>query len=50
VKVATVERGGVLVQFDDQSNMKIKTTGAAAVSPGNKVKSVHENNAVEYLG
>ena len=42
VKVATVEPGAVLVLFDDQSSMKIKTTGAAAVSPGSKVKSVHE--------
>ena len=31
--------------FDDQSSMKIKTTGAAAVSPGSKVKSVHEAKA-----
>ena len=45
VKVATVEPGGVLVLFDDQSNMKIKTVGAAAVSPGSKVKSVHEAKA-----
>jgi hypothetical protein len=30
----------VLVLFDDQSSMKIKTAGAAAESPGTKVKSV----------
>jgi hypothetical protein len=38
----TTEPGTVLVLFDDQSSMKIKTAGAAAVSPGSKVKSVHE--------
>ena len=31
VKVATVEPGAVLVLFDDQSNMKIKTAGPATV-------------------
>ena len=35
----------VLVLFDDQSSMKIKTGGAEAVSPGSKVKSVHEDKA-----
>jgi len=45
VKSVTVEPGGVLVLFDDQSNMKIKIAGAAAVSPGSKVKSVHETGA-----
>ena len=45
LKAATVEPDGVLVLFDDQSSMKIKTTSAAAVSPGSKVKSVHETGA-----
>jgi hypothetical protein len=45
VKAVTTEPGSVLVLFDDQSSMKIKTTGAAAVSPGSKVKSVHEAKA-----
>ena len=45
VQAATVEAGSVLVLFDDQSSMKIKTAGAAAVSPGSKVKSVHEAKA-----
>jgi hypothetical protein len=45
VKVATVEPGGVLVLFDDQSNMKIKTSGPATMPPGGKVKSVHEARA-----
>jgi hypothetical protein len=31
VEVATVERGCVLVLFDDQSNVEMKTTGAASV-------------------
>ena len=34
-----------MVLFDDQSSMKIKTAGAAAVSPGGKVKWVHEAKA-----
>jgi hypothetical protein len=45
VQAATVEPGGVLVLFGDQSNMKIKTAGAAPVSPGSKVKSVQESKA-----
>jgi hypothetical protein len=45
VKVATVEAGGVLVVFDDQSKMKIKTAGSATIPPGCKVKSVHEAKA-----
>jgi len=31
--------------IDDQSNMKVKTAGAVAISPGSKVKSVHEAKA-----
>ena len=42
IKTVTTEPGSVLVLFDDQSSMRIKTTGAAPVSPGSKVKSVHE--------
>ena len=45
MKVATVEPGGVLVLFDDESRMKIKTTGPATISPGGKVKCVHEAKA-----
>ena len=45
MKAATVEPGGILVLFDDQSNMKIKTAGPAAIPPGGKVKSVHEAKA-----
>jgi hypothetical protein len=45
VKVATVEPGSVLVLFDDQSNMKIKTAGPATIQPGGKVKSVNEAHA-----
>ena len=45
VKVATVEPGSVLVLFDDQSNMKIKTAGPATIQPGGKVTSVHETMA-----
>ena len=42
MKAATVEPGGVLVLFDDQSNIKIKTAGPATIPPGGKVKSIHE--------
>jgi hypothetical protein len=45
VQVATTEPGGVLVLFDDQSNMKIKTAGPATIPPGGKVKAVHEAKA-----
>jgi hypothetical protein len=45
VKVATAEQGGVLVLFDDRSNMKIKTSGPATIPPGGKVKCVHESKA-----
>jgi hypothetical protein len=45
IKVVTTEPGSVLVLFDDKSSMKIKTASAAAVSPGSKVKSVHEAKA-----
>ena len=42
IKAATIEPGGVLFLFDDQSRMKIKTAAPAAVSPGSKIKSVYE--------
>jgi hypothetical protein len=45
VKAATVEAGGLLVLFDDESRMKIKTAGPATVPPGGKVKSVRESRA-----
>jgi hypothetical protein len=45
VKAATVELGAVLVLFDDESRMKIKTAGPAIIPPGGKVKSVHEAKA-----
>ena len=45
IKAVTTEAGNVLVLFDDQSSIKIRTAGAAAVSPGSKVKSVHEAKA-----
>jgi hypothetical protein len=45
IKAVTTEPGSVLILFDDQSNMKIKTTRAATGSPGSKVKFVHEAKA-----
>ena len=45
MKTVTTEPGGVLILFDDQSNMKIKTTGSATLPPGGKGKSVYEAQA-----
>jgi hypothetical protein len=45
LKAATVEPDGVLIVFDDQSNMKVKTVGPATIPPGGKVKSVQETKA-----
>jgi hypothetical protein len=50
VKVATVEPDGVVVVFDDQSNMRIKTAEPATIPPGGKVKSVHETKAEFKIG
>ena len=40
MKVATVEPGAVLVEFDDESRMKIKTAGPATIPSGGKVGRV----------
>ena len=45
MKATTVEPGGVLVLFDDESSMKIKTIGPATIPPGGKIKSVRETKA-----
>ena len=45
VKTVTTEPGGVVVLFDDQSNMKVKIAGPATITPGGKIKSVHEAKA-----
>jgi hypothetical protein len=45
IKAVTIDPGSVLVLFDDQTSMKIKTACPAAVSRGSKVKSVHEVKA-----
>ena len=50
IKAVTTEPGSVLVLFDDQSSMKIKTAGAAAIPPGGKVKSVHDAKADFKIG
>jgi len=42
VKAVTPAPGGVLVLFDDESSMKIKTASAAAVPAGGKVRCVYE--------
>jgi hypothetical protein len=45
IRGARIGPGSVLVLFDDQSSMKIKTASAAAVSSGSKVKSIDEAKA-----
>lgn len=45
IKSATAEPGSVLLVFDDDSRMKIRTGAAAAISPRGKVKSVQEDEA-----
>ena len=45
IEAVTIEPESVLVLFDDQSSMKVKTAGAVAISQGSKVKSVHEAKA-----
>ena len=45
IKAVTTEPGSVLVLFDDQSTMNIKTAEAATIPTGGKVKSVHEAKA-----
>jgi hypothetical protein len=44
-ETATIEPGGILVLFDDESRMKIKTAGPARIPLGGKVKCVHESKA-----
>ena len=45
VKAATAEPGSVVLLFDDDSRMKIRTAAPTAVSPGGKIKSVQETEA-----
>ena len=45
IKAVTIEPGSVLVLFDDQSTMNIKTAVPATIPTGGKVKSVHEAKA-----
>jgi hypothetical protein len=45
IMAVTAEPGSVLVLFDDQSTMNVKTAGPATIPPGGKVKSVHEAKA-----
>ena len=45
IKTVTFEPSGVLVLFDDQSKMKIKTAGPATIPPEGKVKCIHEARA-----
>jgi hypothetical protein len=42
IKAATAEAGAIVLLFDDDSRMKIRTGAPAEVSPGGKVKSVQE--------
>jgi hypothetical protein len=45
IKAVTTEPGSVLVLFDDQSTMNIKTAAPTTIPTGGKVKSVHEAKA-----
>lgn len=45
IKAATAEPGAIVLLFDDDSRMKIRTAAPAAVSPGGKIKSVQEGEA-----
>jgi hypothetical protein len=45
IKAATAEPGAVVLLFDDDSKMKIRTAAPVAVSPGGKIKSVQEDEA-----
>jgi hypothetical protein len=42
VEAVTPAPGGILILFGDQSNMRIKTASATAVSPDGKVRCVYE--------
>src|SRR5262245_32607021 len=43
IKAVTIEPGSVLVLFDDQSSMKIKTARRCGKYLGSRVKSVHKH-------
>ena len=45
IKAATTQPGVLLILLDDQSSMKLKTAAPATVSPGSKIKAVHESEA-----
>jgi hypothetical protein len=45
IKTVTTEPRTVLVLFDDQSTMNIKTAGPKTIPTDGKVKSVHEAKA-----
>jgi hypothetical protein len=44
VQRATAEAGKLVIRFDDESTMQVKTPGVADIfPPGSKVKAVHED-------
>ena len=45
IKAVTTELTSVLVMFDDQSKMKVKSAGPATIPSDGKVKSVQEDKA-----
>jgi hypothetical protein len=49
VRFATSEPGKLLIQFDDQSIMKVKTAGSADVFAGAKLRSIQEDGAAFIL-
>ncbi|MGA8660392.1 MAG: hypothetical protein WB586_30110 [Chthoniobacterales bacterium] len=46
VQRSTAEPGKLLIEFDDQSTMKLKTAGIADIfPPGGKIKAIQEDGA-----
>jgi hypothetical protein len=45
IKASTAEPRAVVLVFDDDSRMKIRTAAAVTAPPGGKVKSVQETEA-----
>ena len=46
VQVATAEPGKLVIRFDDQSTMQVKTANTADVlPPGTKIKAIQEDGA-----
>ncbi len=49
VRVATSEPGKLVILFDDESTMRVKTTGTPDVLAGAKLRSIQEDGAAFTL-